>query len=429
MLISNKEDAMTSLSIQEAQANLPDLVHGLTSGDEVVIVENDRPVARIVAAADWPRRSPRRPGTLRGTVLYMAPDFDAPLGDFTRYNLLLLVAVGILTFATLTAIPAPAFAEEKPAGQSSPAMASSDERDRAIAAIEKLGGRVEFQNDQPDKPVRLIYLLGDRITDKELALIKPLSDLQRLDLHDSITTDEGLRLLGQMRRLEALYLWNTLITDAGLSHLRGLKHLHLLNLSGTKITDKGLEQVGQMTTLDMLRVDDTKVTDAGLGQLKQLERLCMLGLERTAVGDAGLPHIAVFGKLDYLSLDGTRVTDAGIKQLSGLKSLSRLSLEDTAITDAAIAILVKTCPRLQELSIGGTRITDSGLVHLKGLANLRYLGLARTNITDKGLAEIKGLPKLDSLDLRKTKVTEEGVKQLEKQHYFPPSKSSPHLLW
>ncbi|MEI7903446.1 MAG: DUF2281 domain-containing protein [bacterium] len=76
---------MTSLSIQEVQAKLPDLVHGLTFGDEVVIIENDQPVARIVPAAAQPLRSPRRPGILRDTVLYMAPDFDAPLEDFKEY--------------------------------------------------------------------------------------------------------------------------------------------------------------------------------------------------------------------------------------------------------------------------------------------------------------------------------------------------------
>ncbi len=80
-----REKSMTSLSIQEAQANLPDLVHGLTLGDEVVIVENDRAVARIVSAVEHPKRPPRRPGTLRGTVLYMAQDFDAPLEDFKEY--------------------------------------------------------------------------------------------------------------------------------------------------------------------------------------------------------------------------------------------------------------------------------------------------------------------------------------------------------
>lgn len=73
---------MMSLSIQETQAHLPDLVHGLASGEEVLILDNDKPVARIVSAAEQPSRPTRRPGTLRGTVLHMASDFDAPLEDF-----------------------------------------------------------------------------------------------------------------------------------------------------------------------------------------------------------------------------------------------------------------------------------------------------------------------------------------------------------
>ena len=76
---------MANVSIQEAQANLPDLIQGLTAGGEVVIVENDRPIARIVPVGEPRQRPPRRPGTLRGTVLYMAPDFDAPLEEFKEY--------------------------------------------------------------------------------------------------------------------------------------------------------------------------------------------------------------------------------------------------------------------------------------------------------------------------------------------------------
>jgi len=75
---------MSSLTVQEAQAKLSELIHNLRPGDEVVITENDQPVARLVAAAQR-QQSPRRPGTLRGTVQYMAPDFDAPLDDFKEY--------------------------------------------------------------------------------------------------------------------------------------------------------------------------------------------------------------------------------------------------------------------------------------------------------------------------------------------------------
>ena len=64
---------------------MPDLIHGLAFGDEVIIVENDLPIARIVPTIAQPQRPPRRLGTLRGSVLFMAPDFDAPLEDFKEY--------------------------------------------------------------------------------------------------------------------------------------------------------------------------------------------------------------------------------------------------------------------------------------------------------------------------------------------------------
>jgi antitoxin (DNA-binding transcriptional repressor) of toxin-antitoxin stability system len=75
---------MPTVTIEEASSKLSELIHDLTPGEEVIITENDHPVARLVATA-LPRRQPRRPGTLKGTVLYMAPDFDAPLDDFEEY--------------------------------------------------------------------------------------------------------------------------------------------------------------------------------------------------------------------------------------------------------------------------------------------------------------------------------------------------------
>jgi prevent-host-death family protein len=75
---------MTTVPIQEAEGKLAELIHQLSPGDEVVITENGQPVARLVAAVARERK-PRRLGSLKGTVLYMAPDFDAPLEDFKEY--------------------------------------------------------------------------------------------------------------------------------------------------------------------------------------------------------------------------------------------------------------------------------------------------------------------------------------------------------
>jgi antitoxin (DNA-binding transcriptional repressor) of toxin-antitoxin stability system len=77
---------MASVTIEEAQNKLIELIHLLTPGEEVVITENDQPVARLTLTAppSEPRKSPQL-GTLKGTVLYMAPDFDEPLDDFKEY--------------------------------------------------------------------------------------------------------------------------------------------------------------------------------------------------------------------------------------------------------------------------------------------------------------------------------------------------------
>jgi antitoxin (DNA-binding transcriptional repressor) of toxin-antitoxin stability system len=74
---------MSTVSVQEAQARLSDLIHALSPGDEVVILEGNRPVARLLPAVH--PRGRRRLGSLAGSVTFMAPDFDAPLDDFREY--------------------------------------------------------------------------------------------------------------------------------------------------------------------------------------------------------------------------------------------------------------------------------------------------------------------------------------------------------
>jgi antitoxin (DNA-binding transcriptional repressor) of toxin-antitoxin stability system len=84
-LVHPRTDPMTTITIQEAQAALPEIIHRLHPGEEVVITENDQPIARLIPTPPEPPKKPRQLGTMRGSVLYMAPDFDAPLEDFKEY--------------------------------------------------------------------------------------------------------------------------------------------------------------------------------------------------------------------------------------------------------------------------------------------------------------------------------------------------------
>ncbi len=70
-----------TITVEEAQARLKELIERLAPGEEIVITENERAVARLVA--ERPAGVPRpAPGLGQGSILYMAADFDEPLEEF-----------------------------------------------------------------------------------------------------------------------------------------------------------------------------------------------------------------------------------------------------------------------------------------------------------------------------------------------------------
>jgi antitoxin (DNA-binding transcriptional repressor) of toxin-antitoxin stability system len=75
-----------TVTIEEAQARLKEIIRQMTPGDEVVITDYHQPVARLVS--EQPKTAkPLRPGPglCKGAIVYMAPDFDAPLDDMKEY--------------------------------------------------------------------------------------------------------------------------------------------------------------------------------------------------------------------------------------------------------------------------------------------------------------------------------------------------------
>ncbi len=69
--------------------------------------------------------------------------------------------------------------------------------------------------------------------------------------------------------LTRLYLRGTRITDNGLKHLNGLTKLEKLDLAETGITDAGLVHLSGLSSLKKLYVRETRVTQAGVRNLKQ----------------------------------------------------------------------------------------------------------------------------------------------------------------
>lgn len=74
---------MPLVDVQEANGHLVELIKRALSGEDVVLSEGDKPLARLVPMTL--REPPRQPGSARVDILYVAPDFDEPLGDFKDY--------------------------------------------------------------------------------------------------------------------------------------------------------------------------------------------------------------------------------------------------------------------------------------------------------------------------------------------------------
>lgn len=229
---------------------------------------------------------------------------------------------------------------------------------------------------------------GPGLTDAGLKNLSALKKLRRLDLTDcSAVGDETLKVVGELKDLEALILRRVGFTDAGLAAVSGLPRLRALDLRNSNLTDAGLDHVTGIRTLVDIQLEKANITDAGVEKLKGLP-LKSLNLNYTAVTDGAMPTIGTLTTLESLQMEASRLTDAGMPQLAKLTKLKRFGC------------------RLAD-------VTGAGIKNLSGLTDLTRLELRETSLDDEGLEVISGLPKLEFLDISECKlVTGEGIKKL-----------------
>ena len=74
---------MSKFNIAEAKSRFSELVQKAMLGEEVIIAKDNKPVLQLVPL-DKPKQ-PRKPGSGKGQVLYIAPDFDSTPEGFKDY--------------------------------------------------------------------------------------------------------------------------------------------------------------------------------------------------------------------------------------------------------------------------------------------------------------------------------------------------------
>ncbi len=73
---------MPTLTIDEVQSRLPQIIDALAPGEELVITRGNKPIARLTG--ELPIRKSRRAGNCQGMLVIMSDD-DEHLKDFAEY--------------------------------------------------------------------------------------------------------------------------------------------------------------------------------------------------------------------------------------------------------------------------------------------------------------------------------------------------------
>ncbi len=209
--------------------------------------------------------------------------------------------------------------------------------DTDLACLESLG--------------RLKHLHGrcENLTDRGLASLSKLGQLESLGLSGSVTID-GLNQLSRLANLQTLdisvYPDAMRPADGVTLDLSALTNLKTLELSGIPLQDADLASLSGLHNLEWLILDGA-FTEEGLWHLRALPELKFLdfrGMSCTA-GDH-LDDLGCLTKLGDLKLRG-KVTDAALCRLTGLPSLWSLSVEtDEPIRPETFTRLKKTMPTI-----------------------------------------------------------------------------------
>ena len=296
-------------------------------------------------------------------------------------------------------------------------------------------------------PERIVVGLQGDESDADLDLFCELTNLENLDISDP--DERILSRLGRFKKLRFLmpgvrphfmgtYFWKNPITDRGLAYLANLTQLEALELDEGQFTDCGLVGLRNLTSLESLRIMSRHVTDAGLKNLAGMRGLRQLSLSFSPITDAGLLPLAGFKHLQRLDLSGTSISDEGLPLLVGFSNLKDLQLRATGVTDAGVAALKKSHPNpnlqvdyesesidlghlaadiaeartTDVLNVMSRKVRDGDLSGLGRLTNLRVLSLWSPFISDATLARLEPLSQLSELYLTCGRITPRGVDHL-----------------
>ena len=140
--------------------------------------------------------------------------------------------------------------------------------------------------------VGLVVLYNCSIEKEDIAHLRYLPQLERLDFCEPAVSDDWLPQLARLRKLRRLHLNYASISDDGLEHLQPLENLEDLSLYHTKVSDAGLGLLLSLKQLRVLKLGATQLEGQNLTQLGSLNNLEELDLVAPGITESDAQEIA-----------------------------------------------------------------------------------------------------------------------------------------
>jgi hypothetical protein len=278
-----------------------------------------------------------------------------------------------------------------------------DAVEREERAIAQLPGVVLFRHERweyggPEGPVAESDLPGPawlrRVVGERMFFVPNELWLELYDIKN-----EDLAVLKDLPTLRKVELSGTPITDEALENLAPLTDVEDLQLSGTKISSRAIVDLDRFANLKVLElpefeegaydVDDLQV----LSKLTKLEELVM---HFNPLGEQGLAYLADLKRLRVLGINGCDAPAGSFRHLARLENLDWL-LAITPATNDEDAAHLSRCRKLRVLFLDGENLTPVGCESLALLENLEELRFFKLRIDEQNVAAFVKLPRLKTI--------------------------------
>ena len=240
----------------------------------------------------------------------------------------------------------------------------------SLGTISSLNGEhiIEAQGEVTIPEGELIRFRPSRDFMKHTELFRKFkaNQIGDLDLSNRLTlTNEDLANIKHLVNIHKLDLRDSNFTPRGFTYLYGMKDLTELNVTNTDINDEALANLPALRHLEVLEARELNHTSTTIKAIAGSTRLHKLTLSNSAIDDNALKLIGKNHNLEYLSLsENPAITANGVKYLADLKRLGHLNLLNCNVGPEVIETLTNF-RHLQELKINTAKWSRDNLINLK----------------------------------------------------------------